>query len=129
MRPEDRREETSWWRKLWTPFSRALDGVNRFLSKRYVWVGLLLGFLWMFPAPFLIFMFLDWFQSQQNAWMIFFPLYFSLSIFELFGSLEAAESGGILAVWVTATVIGMLFGLVVGFVIHRLHMIYKRGYI
>lgn len=127
MGTQGRKEEVSWWRKIWNPISRGVDRINLFLSKRYVWIGLLLGFLWVFPAPFVLFTFLDWFKSQQNAWMIFFPLRLSMFIFELFVSLEATGAGGVFAVWIVATVIGMLLGLAAGYVVHKLWVRNKRN--
>ncbi|MEA2090308.1 MAG: hypothetical protein U9O89_06095 [Thermoproteota archaeon] len=126
MKAQDRKEEVSWWRKIWNPISSGLDRINLFLSKRYVWIGLLLGFLWMFPAPFVLYTFLDWFKSQQNAWIIFFPLRLSTFIFELFVSLKAAGPGGVFAVWMVATVIGMLLGLAAGYVVRKLWLRSKR---
>lgn len=127
MRTQNREKEVSWWRKLWNPISSGLDRINLFLSKRYVWIGLLLGFLWMFPAPFVLYTFIDWFKGQQNAWMIFFPLHVAMFIFELFVSLEAAGSGGVFAIWIVATVIGMLLCLTVTYLVHKLFLNSKRS--
>ena len=47
-----------------------------FIGRRHIWSGLLAGFLWAFPAPFLLTAFLSSFQNLPEVakWIFFLPL-------------------------------------------------------
>lgn len=63
---------------------KAVHKTRAFLSKRYVYSGLLGGFLWMFSAPFLITVLLG-LLDESSVWVVqlaFFPLMLSSLIID-----------------------------------------------
>jgi hypothetical protein len=98
-------------------FQRLTGFIRRFaelLGKRYIWSGLLLGFLWSFPAPIVISIYLETFRALPDIanWIFFFPLQ---SSFQLIGS------GDPLFLWIFSVFVGMFIGAVFTYCIHLVY--------
>jgi hypothetical protein len=101
---------------------KAVHKARAFLSKRYVYSGLLGGFLWMFSAPFIITALLG-LLDESSVWVIqlaFFPLMLSSLIIETI----IADSVSYPRVWLIifgfSFLISTLLGLSIAYSIHRL---------
>lgn len=101
-----------------------------FLSKRYVWSGLLVGFLWSFPAPFILTIFLSTFQNfpQEAIWIIFFPLKASFQLTQWIMNPELVDPfSWILILWFISVLIGTFSGMTFTYSIHKIRVWKKRN--
>jgi len=93
----------------------AIKKFTDFFGRRHIWSGLLAGFLWAFPAPFLITAFLPVLQSLPEVarWIFFFPLFLTYSLMpQVLG----------LMIWVVSVFVGMILGVVCTYSIHRIRI-------
>jgi hypothetical protein len=111
------------------PLRKAVHKARAFLSKRYVYSGLLGGFLWMFSAPFIITALLG-LLDESSVWVIqlaFFPLMLSSLIIETI----IADSVSYPRVWLIifgfSFLISTLLGLSIAYSIHRLRARTKKS--
>lgn len=93
-----------------------------FLSQRYVWLSLTVGFLWMLSLPFILTILQGIWGDyiERFAWIFqvtFFPLNLSLLIFA-----DATVPGVWMIMYGFSFVISMLFCLSVAYIIHRVRI-------
>jgi len=93
-----------------------------FLSQRYVWLSLTVGFLWMLSFPFILTILQGIWGDyiERFAWIFqvtFFPLKLSLLIFA-----DATVPGVWMVMYGFSFVISMLFCLSVAYIIHRVRI-------
>jgi len=103
-------------------FKEIFKGIIAFLKRWYVWSGLLIGFLWAFPAPFVLELF-DFFKElpQLALWIIFLPLQLSFQLTHWIVDLEFADPvSWILILWIISVLIGMSLGVAFMYFIHRI---------
>jgi hypothetical protein len=95
----------------------AIKKLASFFSRRHIWSGLLAGFLWAFPAPFVLTAFSQSFQSlpEEAMWIFFFPLE---SSFTLLDWIVGAVSIDPVLLWIVSVVVGMFLGAVFTYSIH-----------
>ena len=100
---------------------KALHEATAFLSKRYVYSGLLGGFLWMFSAP-LIIIILQRLLDESSPWvaqLAFFPLILSSLLIDTI----IADSASYPRLWAVilgfSFLISMLLGLCITYSIHK----------
>lgn len=94
----------------------------RFLSRRYIWSGLFVGFLWAFAAPFALTMFLASFQNlpSQAIWIFFFPLESSLLLTQWIVDLGLVDLvSWTLILWIVSIFLSMFLGVVFTYCVHR----------
>jgi len=101
---------------------KVVHKVKGFLSQRYVWLSLTVGFLWMLSIPFILTIIQEIWGDyiERFAWIFqvtFFPLKLSLLIFA-----DATVPEVWMIVYGFSFVISMLFCLSVAYVIHRIHI-------
>ncbi|MDH5450259.1 MAG: hypothetical protein OEX77_05055 [Candidatus Bathyarchaeota archaeon] len=95
--------------------------VANFLYKRHIWPGLLAGFLWTFPVPFVLTAFIETFQnfSEEAVWILFFPLKISFVLTEWMMKLEIVDPvSWTIILWITSILVGMFSGVVFTYSIH-----------
>ena len=107
----------------------AITKFLNFLSRRYIWSGLLAGFLWSFPAPFIITIFFSTFQNlpQEALWIIFFPLEASFQLTKWIVNLELADPSIWIILWFVSILIGIFSGVTFTYSIHRIRVWKKRN--
>jgi hypothetical protein len=98
-----------------------------FLGKRYIWSGLLAGFLWSFSAPFILTIFSSTFQNlpPEVIWIIFFPLTASLPLTQWILNSELVDPSSWLILWFVSVLIGTFLGATFTYSIHRI-LIWKK---
>lgn len=104
---------------------QSIKRIVNFLSRRYIWSGLLVGFVWSFPAPFLIAAFLEFFQNlpEEAIWIIFFPLWLSNLLTQWMVNLELVDPPfWSLILWAVSIFAGMFLGVVFTYGIHRIRV-------
>lgn len=100
---------------------RALHNVRAFLCRRYVYSGLLGGFLWMISAP-LIITAVQGSLDESSVWVVqlaFFPLVLSSLIIDTLIANSVYYSGVWLVIFGFSFLLSMLLGLGVTYSIHR----------
>ena len=100
-----------------------------FLSRRYIWSGLLAGFLWAFSAPFLLTVFSSFFQNlpEKAIWILFFPLESSYWLTYWIQDLELVDPfSWIFILLIMSVFVGMFLGVVFTYSIHRIR-VWRRG--
>ena len=100
---------------------RAVHNAGAFLGRRYVYSGLLGGFLWMFSAPFVITA-VQGSLDESSVWMVqlaFFPLILSSLIIDTLIANSVYYLGVWLIIFGFSFLLSMLFGLGVTYSIHR----------
>jgi hypothetical protein len=99
-----------------------------FLSKRYIWPGLLAGFLWSFSAPFILhaLSLAHWNVPQEAVWTLFFPITSSLQVMYGLGLVGPDGYIDILFLWGLSIIVGMIIGVVITYGIHRIRILLKR---
>ena len=95
--------------------------VKGFLSQRYVWLSLTVGFLWMLSVPFILTILQGILGDsiQDFTWifgLVFFPFTLSSMIFDVF------VSGGWAMIYGFSFVISMLFCFCAAYVIHEVRI-------
>ena len=95
-----------------------------FLSRRYIWSGLLAGFLWAFSAPFLLTAFSPFFEClpKEVLWVFLFPLKSSLKLTYLVVDLDHADPGVWILLWIVSVFVGMFLGVVFTYSIHQIRV-------
>ncbi len=110
-------------RLLW--LKQSIIRIGNFLSRPYIWSGLFVGFVWSFPAPFLITAFFEFFRNLPEAaiWIIFFPLWLSDLLTRWMIDLELVDPLlGSLILWAVSILAGMFLGVVFTYGIHRIRI-------
>ena len=100
---------------------RAVHNARAFLGKRYVYSGLLGGFLWMISAPFIITT-VQGSLDESSVWVIqlaFFPLILSSLIIDTLIANSVYYPGVWLIIFGFSFLLSMLLGLGVTYSIHR----------
>jgi hypothetical protein len=103
------------------PLRKAVHKARAFLSKRYVYSGLLGGFLWMFSAPFIITALLG-LLDESSVWVIqlaFFPLMLSSLLIDTIIAGSVSYHRVWLVIFGFSFLISMLLGLSITYSIHR----------
>jgi len=103
----------------------AIKKFTNFFGRRHIWSGLLAGFLWTFPVPFLLTAFLPSFESlpEEAIWIFFFPLQSSFLLTRWIIDLELTDIvSWTLIVWVLSVFVGMFLGVVFTYSIHRIRV-------
>jgi len=103
------------------PLKKLIRRAKGFLSQRYVWLSLTVGFLWMLSVPIIgtILQGAFGYSIQDFTWifgLVFFPFMLSAMIFEVF-----ASSAWIM-IYGFSFVISMLFCFCVAYVIHEVRI-------
>jgi hypothetical protein len=108
-------------------FHRVTGAVRKFfnfLGRRHIWPGLLVGFLWSFPAPFLLSASLEFFQGLPEfaKWILFFPLEWTFWAMQVLGlGFDDVGMWGIM-IWIASVFVGMFVGVVCTYCIHRIRV-------
>jgi hypothetical protein len=100
---------------------KAVRKAMAFLSKRYVYSGLLGGFLWMFSAPFVITALLGS-LDESSLWVVrlaFFPLILSSLLIDTIIAGSASHPRLWIVIFGFSFLISMLLGLGITYSIHR----------
>jgi hypothetical protein len=102
--------------------ARLVRKVKAFLSQRFVWLSLTVGFLWMLSVPFILTPLLEVLSDNLNqfAWIFqtaFFPFTFSLYLLS-----DIVPSETWIVIYASSFVISVLFCLSVAYVIHRVRI-------
>ena len=99
--------------------------VANILYKRHIWPGLLAGFLWTFPVPFVLTAFIESFRnfSEEVRWILFFPLKLSFVLTEWMMNLELVDPvSWTIILWITSVLVGMFSGVVFTYSIHLIRV-------
>jgi hypothetical protein len=100
---------------------KAVHNARTFLSKRYVYSGLLGGFLWMFSAPLVITALLGS-LDESSLWVVrlaFFPLILSSLLIDTIIAGSASYPRIWLVIFGFSFLISMLLGLSITYSIHK----------
>ena len=100
-----------------------------FLSRRYIWSGLLAGFLWAFSAPFLLSVFFSFFENlpEKAIWILFFPLELSDWLTQWILDLGFVDPvSWIFILLIVSLFVGMFLGVVFTYSVHRIR-VWRRG--
>jgi hypothetical protein len=103
----------------------AIKKFTNFIGRRHIWSGLLAGFLWAFPAPFLLTAFSPSFQSlpEETIWIFFFPLESSYWLTRWITDLELVDPPlWAFILWIVSVFVGMFLGVVFTYSIHRIRV-------
>jgi hypothetical protein len=98
--------------------------LTSFLGRRYIWSGLFAGFLWAFPAPFVLTASSSFRNFPPEAiWILFFPLQSSFQLTGWIMDLELVDVvSRALIVWILSVFVGMFLGVVFTYSIHRIRV-------
>ena len=95
--------------------------IKNFLGRRYIWSGLIIGFLWSFFTPFVLTIFLQAFLtlSENVKWILFFPLKLSFIMTEGIINLDLIDpTSWIFILWITSILVGMFVCVIITYIIH-----------
>jgi len=96
-----------------------------FLGRRYIWSGLLAGFLWTFPMPFVLTVFLSSFQNlpEEAMWILFFPFKLSFLLTDWMMKSELVDPiSWTLILWIMSVFVGMFIGVVFTYNVHLIRV-------
>jgi len=96
-----------------------------FLGRRYIWSGLLAGFLWTFPMPFVLTAFLSSLQNLPEGaiWILFFPLKLSFLLTDWMMKSELVDPiSWTFILWITSIFVGMFIGVVFTYSAHLIRV-------
>jgi hypothetical protein len=106
-------------------FQRARKVIGKFmnfLGRRHIWSGLLAGFLWAFPEPFVLYTLhsANWNLSLEALWIFFFPI--TSSLYLLSSIMDTQQYVDAVVLWGLSMIIGMIIGVAVTYSIHRIRV-------
>jgi len=95
------------------------------LRKRYIWSGLLLGFVWSFSTPFILTAFQESLRQfpQEAIYVLFFPMALALHTISSIVGLEGYIDPILL--WGFSIIIGMIIGVIITYFAHLIHVLLK----
>ncbi len=109
--------------RLWS----VIKGFVNFLTRPYIWSGLLIGFIWSFPAPFILYTFASTLSNfpQEVRWALFFPITSSLQLMYRLGLARPDGDFDIFLLWGLSIIIGMIIGVAITYSIHRIRLLMR----
>ncbi|MGB9671644.1 MAG: hypothetical protein ACPL0C_04880 [Candidatus Bathyarchaeales archaeon] len=116
------RQETAKNSRLMNTFKSLI----RLLGKRYIWSGLLLGFVWSFSTPFILTIFQESLQQfpQEAIYALFFPMASALYILSAIAGPEGYVDP--LLLWSLSIIIGVIIGVIITYCAHLVHILLKN---
>ena len=96
-----------------------------FLGRRHIWSGLLAGFIWTFPVPFILTAFLASFRDfpEETMWILFFPFELSFLLTDWMMKSEVVDPvSWTFILWIMAIFIGMSLGVGFTYSVHRIRV-------
>jgi hypothetical protein len=105
--------------------SGLIDRFERILNIRYVWLGLIAGFLWSFPAPFILYAIAsaNWSLPYEAVWVVFFPITSSVYMVRWIVGPEGYINFFLL--WIFSIAVGMIISLAIAYSIHRIRILMR----
>lgn len=99
----------------------AFKALLRILSKRYMWTGLVLGFIWSFSTPFILTAFKESLRQfpQEAINILFFPL---MLTFQMLILISGPENIDWLLLWGLSIIIGIITGVIITYSIHIINI-------
>jgi FtsH-binding integral membrane protein len=120
-RTKKERQKTSKNSRLTNTFKSLMT----LLRKRYIWAGLLLGFVWSFSTPFILTAFQESLHQfpQEAIYALFFPM--TLALYTIVSIVGPEGYIDPLLLWGFSIIIGMIIGVIITYFAHLTRVLLK----